>query len=175
MFLVTLLFFLAGQMEFRRYVASFIGGRDAKLRFIRIANDIEHNLASYVATVTVINVCLGVVVAVGAWLFGFPSPMIFGILAMVLNYIPYIGPGCMALILFAVGLVTFPSLGYALVAAGGVRGLDHDRRAYPDAGRARAPAHAQSARGLAGARVLDLDVGSDGRFSGGSAHPHRGW
>jgi predicted PurR-regulated permease PerM len=115
LFLVTLLFFLAGQMEFRRYVASFIGGRDAKLRFIRITNDIEHNLASYVATVTAINVCLGIVVTVGTWLFGFPSPVIFGILAMVLNYIPYIGPGCMAVILFAVGLVTFPSLGYALL------------------------------------------------------------
>jgi predicted PurR-regulated permease PerM len=115
LFLVTLLFFLAGQMEFRRYVASFIGGRDAKLRFIRITNDIEHNLASYVATVTAINVCLGIAVTAGAWLFGFPSPVIFGILAAVLNYVPYIGPGCMAVILFAVGLVTFPSLGYALL------------------------------------------------------------
>jgi predicted PurR-regulated permease PerM len=115
LFLVTLLFFLAGQMEFRRYVASFIGGRDAKLRFIRITNDIEQNLASYVATVTAINVCLGIAVTAGAWLFGFPSPVIFGILAAVLNYVPYIGPGCMAVILFAVGLVTFPSLGYALL------------------------------------------------------------
>jgi predicted PurR-regulated permease PerM len=115
LFLVTLLFFLAGQMEFRRYVASFIGGRDAKLRFIRITNDIEQNLASYVATVTAINVCLGIAVTAGAWLFGFPSPVIFGVLAAVLNYVPYIGPGCMAVILFAVGLVTFPSLGYALL------------------------------------------------------------
>jgi len=34
---------------------------------------------------------------------------------MVLNYVPYIGPGCMAVILFGVGLVTFASLGYALI------------------------------------------------------------
>jgi predicted PurR-regulated permease PerM len=115
LFLVTLLFFLAGQMEFRRYVASFIASRDAKLRFIRITNDIEHNLASYVATMTVINVGLGVVVVAGCWLFGFPNPLIFGILAMVLNYIPYVGPGVMAVILLGVGLVTFPSLGYALI------------------------------------------------------------
>jgi predicted PurR-regulated permease PerM len=33
---------------------------------------------------------------------------------MVLNYIPYVGPACIAFILFAVGLVTFPSLTYAL-------------------------------------------------------------
>jgi predicted PurR-regulated permease PerM len=115
-FLATLIFFLAGQLEFRRYATSLFASRDAKLRFIRIANDIEHNLASYLAVVTVINVALGVIVAVGAWAFGFPNPIIFGILAALLNYIPYIGPGCMAIILLGVGLVTFPSLGLALAA-----------------------------------------------------------
>ena len=115
LFFVTLVFFLATQMDFRRYMVSFFSTRDAKLRFIRISNDLEDYLGSYVATVTAINFCLGVVVAIGAWLFGFPSPVIFGIMAMVLNYMPYIGAGCMTLILFAVGLVTFPSLGYALI------------------------------------------------------------
>src|SRR5262249_38057238 len=89
--------------------------RDAKLRFIRIANEIEYSLASYLAVVTVINVVLGVITAVGAWLFGFPNPFLFGIIAAVLNYIPYIGPACVVVILLAVGLVTFPSLGYALI------------------------------------------------------------
>ncbi len=115
LFLVTLLFFLAGQKDFRRYVASFFASRDAKLRFIRITSDIEHNLASYVATVSVINFCVGAVVAAGAWLFGFPNPLIFGILAMVLNYVPYVGPAFMAVILFGVGLVSFSSLSYALI------------------------------------------------------------
>jgi predicted PurR-regulated permease PerM len=115
LFFVTLIFFLATQMDFRRYMASFFTTRNAKLRFIRISNDIEEHLASYVAIVTVINFGLGVVVAIGAWLFGFPSPIIFGILAMVLNFIPYIGAACMTVILLGVGLVTFPSLGYALV------------------------------------------------------------
>ena len=115
LFFVTLIFFLATQMDFRRYMVSFFTTRDAKLRFFRIANDIEDHLASYVAIVTVINFGLGVVVALGAWLFGFPSPLIFGILAMALNYIPYIGAACLTLIILGVGLVTFPSLSFALV------------------------------------------------------------
>jgi predicted PurR-regulated permease PerM len=115
LFFVTLVFFLPSQIDFRRYFASFFTSREAKLRYIRIANDIEYNLASYLAVVTVINFALGVVVALGAWLYGFPSPLILGILAMVLNYIPYIGPACMALILLAVGLITFPSLGARLL------------------------------------------------------------
>ena len=115
LFSVTLIFFLAAQMDFRRYVVSFFSNREAKLRFLRIANDIEQQLVSYLVTVTVINFCLGVVVSAGAYAFGFPSPLLFGILAMVLNYIPYIGAGCMTVILFGIGLVSFPSLGYAII------------------------------------------------------------
>jgi predicted PurR-regulated permease PerM len=115
LFFVTLIFFLATQFDFRRYTASFFTSRNAKLRFIRITKDLEEHLGSYVAVVTMINFGLGVVVAIGAWLFGFPSPIIFGILAAVLNYVPYIGAACMTLILLGVGLVTFPSLGMALI------------------------------------------------------------
>jgi predicted PurR-regulated permease PerM len=115
-FVATLIFFLAGQLQLRRYTASFFTSREGKLRFIRIANDVEQNLAAYVGVVTVINGALGCVVAIGAWLFGLPNPAIFGFLAALLNYIPYIGPVCMVLILLGVGLVSFPSLGQALVA-----------------------------------------------------------
>jgi len=79
-------------------------------------HDVEHNLATYVAIVTVINGALGTIVAAGAWLLGLPSPLILGILAMALNYIPYVGPACMAIILFAVGFVNFSSLGQAFIA-----------------------------------------------------------
>jgi predicted PurR-regulated permease PerM len=116
LFFAILIFFMASQIRFRAYLAAFFGTRDAKLRFIRIANDIEHNLASYVAIVSVINAALGLIVAAGAWLLGLPNPLILGIFAMLLNYIPYVGPACMAIILFAVGFVTFSSLGYASIA-----------------------------------------------------------
>ena len=116
LFFATLIFYMAGQMKFRRSLAAFFATRDGRLRFIRITNDIEHNLASYVAIVTVINAALGAIVAGGAWLLGLPSPIILGVLAMLLNYIPYLGPACVAFILFAVGFVTFPSLGQAVIA-----------------------------------------------------------
>ncbi|HZD61209.1 MAG TPA: AI-2E family transporter, partial [Xanthobacteraceae bacterium] len=115
LFFVTLIFFLATQINFRRYVASFFTTREGKLRYIRIANDIEEHLATYITTVTIINFGLGVVVAIGAWLFGLPNPIILGLAAMALNYVPYIGAACTTVVLLGVGLVTFPSLGYALV------------------------------------------------------------
>ncbi|MGH6771811.1 MAG: AI-2E family transporter [Xanthobacteraceae bacterium] len=114
-FSATLLFFLVGQMELRRQIAGMFTGRDAKLRFLRIVNDIEYNLASYLAVVSAINAGVGVVVAIGAWLFGLPNPAIFGLVAAILNFIPYIGPACTTVILFGVSLITFPTLGYALL------------------------------------------------------------
>lgn len=114
-FVATLFFGLVSQVEVRRHMTSLFAEREGKLRFLKIANDIEQNLASYVATVTAINICLGLAVAAGAWLFGFDSPLLLGLMTAVLNYIPYIGPACMVVVLLGVGLVTFPTLGYALL------------------------------------------------------------
>jgi predicted PurR-regulated permease PerM len=79
-------------------------------------NDIEHNLAGYLTTVTMINAALGTIVGIGTWLLGFPNPVIFGLLAAFFNYVPYVGPAAMVVVLFGVGLVSFPSLGQAAIA-----------------------------------------------------------
>ena len=61
-------------------------------------------------------VALGVVTTVMLYLVGFPNPVTFGLLTLVLNYIPYIGPAIVALVLFGVGVVAMPSLAYAALA-----------------------------------------------------------
>jgi predicted PurR-regulated permease PerM len=116
LFFGTLMFFLVGQIELRAQLVSFFATRDAKLRFLKIVTDVERNLAGYLAVVTVINASLGVIVALGAFALGFPNPVIFGVLAALLNYVPYVGPAVMVVILFSVGLVSFPSLGQAFIA-----------------------------------------------------------
>ena len=116
LFFGTLLFFLVGQFGLRARLVSMFSNHESKLRFLRIVNDIEKNLAGYLALVTVINAAVGTITALGAWLIGLPDPAIFGLIAAVLNYIPYVGPAIVVLTLFAVGLVSFPSLGHALVA-----------------------------------------------------------
>ncbi len=116
LFFAAMLFFLIGQGTLRANLVAMFPNRDAKLRFLKIANDIEHNLAGYLTVVTIINAALGAIVAAGAWLLGLPSPVTFGVLAAVLNYVPYVGPAVTVVALFGVSLVTFPSLGQALIA-----------------------------------------------------------
>jgi predicted PurR-regulated permease PerM len=116
LFFATLLFFLIGQIELRNQTVAMFGQRAAKLRFLKIMRDIERNLAGYLAVVTLVNAVLGVIVAAGAWLIGLPEPAIFGLLAALFNYVPYVGPAAMVIVLFCVGLVTFDSLGQAVIA-----------------------------------------------------------
>ena len=123
LFFATLYFFLVGQIDLRNHAISLFGSRDSKLRFLKIMRDIERNLAGYLTVVTIVNIGVGVIVAVGAWLIGFPSPVIFGLMAGLLNYVPYIGPAAMVVILFGIGLVTFPSLGQAFIAPVGLIAL----------------------------------------------------
>lgn len=115
-FFGAMIFFLVGQGALRSQFIAMFSVRESKLRALKILNDIEHNLTGYLTVVTMINAALGVIVAIGAWLLGFPSPVIFGVVAAVLNYLPYVGPAVMVVALFGVGLITFPSLGHALIA-----------------------------------------------------------
>jgi predicted PurR-regulated permease PerM len=115
LFFITLVFCLIVQTGIRNRIVAMFGDHDAKLRFLKIIKDIERNLASYLTIVTCINVAIGVIVAIGTWIIGFPHPEVFGLLAMLLNYVPYVGPATTVVALFGVGLITFPSLGYALI------------------------------------------------------------
>ncbi len=115
-FFGTLIFFLVTNIHLRRKLIVAFGSRDARLRMMRIWNDIERNLVDYVALVTAINLALGAVTAVMLYAIGFPNPITFGLLTTGLNYVPYLGPGIVALVLFCVGLVATPSLAQAALA-----------------------------------------------------------
>jgi predicted PurR-regulated permease PerM len=116
LFFATLLFFLIGQIELRNQAVSMFTSRDSKLRFLKIMHDIERNLAGYLTVVTLVNAGVGTIVAVGTWLIGYPNPVIFGLLAALANYVPYVGPAVMVIVLFGVGLVSFPALSHAVIA-----------------------------------------------------------
>ena len=116
LFIIAFLFYLVSEIEVRNFLISVMSTRDAKLRVIRITKDIGHNLTGYLVVVTVVNLGLGIAVMLGTWLLGFPYPLVFGLMTMLLNYVPYVGAVVVTFVLFVVGLALFPSLGYALIA-----------------------------------------------------------
>jgi predicted PurR-regulated permease PerM len=94
-------------------------GRDARLRTLRILNEIEGSLGAYLLTVTIINLCYGAATGLICAASGMPNPAGLGALAATLNFIPIIGPFVMFLILTVVGIISLPTLSAGLVAAFG--------------------------------------------------------
>jgi predicted PurR-regulated permease PerM len=118
LFFGTLFFYIIGRAEFRKYAVNWFASREARLRALKILNDIEDNLGGYLIVVTAINLSLGAVTAVMAYLLGLPAPLLWGALAFGLNYIPYVGAAIMYVLLFVIGLMTYPTLLGALLPPG---------------------------------------------------------
>ena len=112
----TLILFIASWKDLRRALVMNFGDREGRLRMLRIINEVEEHLGSYLLTVTMINVGVGVVTGLICAVTGMPNPAGLGALAATLNFIPIIGPVAMWIILVVVGIVAFPSLGAGLLA-----------------------------------------------------------
>ncbi len=115
LFFGTLFFFIIGRAEFRKFALNWCATREARLRALKIFNDIEDNLGGYLFVVTLINLSLGVVTVAMAYALGLPAPILWGALAFALNYLPYVGAGIMHVLLFVIGLLTFPTFLGALL------------------------------------------------------------
>jgi len=123
LFFVTLILFIASWRDLRRAMIMTFSDHDARLRTLRILNEIEVHLGNYLLTVTVINIGVGVGTGLICALTGMPNPAGLGALAATLNFIPIIGPVAMFAVLVVVGLVAFPTIGGGLMAALAFSGL----------------------------------------------------
>lgn len=127
LFFATLILFIASWRDLRRALIMNFRERDARLRTLRILNEIEVHLGNYLLTVTVINIGVGVAAGIVCAVTRMPNPAALGALAAALNFIPIIGPVAMFVILAVVGVVAFPTLGGGLAAAiafGGITFLE---------------------------------------------------
>jgi predicted PurR-regulated permease PerM len=116
LFVAMLILFIASWRDLRRALIMNFGERTARLRTLRMLNEIEEHLGNYLMMVTMINVGIGVVTGLICAVTGMPSPAGLGALAAVLNFIPIIGPVAMFAVLVVVGQVAFPSIGAGLLA-----------------------------------------------------------
>lgn len=119
LFFATLFFFLIVRSELRSNIAVLPSEHETRLRLLHAIRDVDRNLARYLTLLTGVNVVIGLLTAAFLFAIGFPNPVAFGVLAFILNYVPYLGPASMVFILFLVGLGTYPELGQSLLAPAG--------------------------------------------------------
>jgi predicted PurR-regulated permease PerM len=106
--LLVIFFFLAGWTAMRKRTIVSRGSFEGALTTARVIQQVVDATSTYIGTITVINVTLGAITAVILWQLGMDSPIMWGGIVAVLNYIPYLGPIASALLLFFGGLMTFP-------------------------------------------------------------------
>lgn len=83
----------------------------------RLVRGIQVEVSRYLLTVTVINCCLGGLTALILWAWKMPDPLLWGGVATLLNFMPYIGAITNTLLLIAIGLLTFHDPAHALLPA----------------------------------------------------------
>ncbi|MFL6729166.1 MAG: AI-2E family transporter [Sphingomicrobium sp.] len=113
--LLVIFFFLAGWTAMRKKTIVSRGSFEGALTTARVIQQVVDATSTYLGTITLINIGLGGLTALVLWWFGMPSPVMWGGIVAVLNYIPYLGPIASALFLFLGGLMTYSDVWTALL------------------------------------------------------------
>ena len=116
--MVLLLFFLlrSGDLFLRRIVEILPTFSDKK-QAVDISREITRNISGYLVTITLMNGAVGIATGFATYMFGLSNPVLWGVLAFVLNYILILGPLSGVAVLFLAGLLTFDTLWLALMPA----------------------------------------------------------
>ena len=85
-----------------------------KVRAVKVVRTVQQEVALYFASVSMINLALGVTVTLLTWAFGLPMPWFWGALVALLNFIPYIGASVSAILLLLAGMAFTDSFSQAL-------------------------------------------------------------
>ena len=117
------LFFLAGGPPLLARMAASLAGSEKSAACLRVTEAIRAELGRYFGTIAVINLGLGLATAAAMAALGMPNALLWGTVAAVLNFIPFLGPVTTLSILAIAALVTFNNVGQALAVPGAFLGL----------------------------------------------------
>jgi predicted PurR-regulated permease PerM len=70
----------------------------------------QRDISYYYATQVLINCGVGIAVTATSWWLGLPSPLLWGVITGVLNFIPYLGPLAASVMMLLAGIMTFDTL-----------------------------------------------------------------
>jgi len=116
--LLLTFFMIESRIRLRRHLMFDRASFGSSIKAARVMREVQDRVAAYIATVGLINAGVGVVTALGAWLLGVEAPVMWGGLAAILNFLPYIGPLAMVVLLGLFGIGTTETIVLGLVPAG---------------------------------------------------------
>jgi predicted PurR-regulated permease PerM len=115
--ILTLFLLTGGPPMLARMTAAFADNLNAS-HVLKIIEAVRREVGRFYAVTALINLGLGVVTTVAMMLLGMPTPYVWGIMAALLNFIPYAGPVTTLAILTIVAAMTFDTVPRVLGVAG---------------------------------------------------------
>lgn len=112
--MLTVFLLASGTLFYEKIIQSFSSLSDKK-RALRIVYDVEREISRYLLTVAIINICLGIAIGLGLWVIGMPMPFLWGAVAALLNFLPYIGAAMTLIGVAAMSIVSFDTLTMAAI------------------------------------------------------------
>ena len=89
---LVLLYFLLNTGDiFLRKIAAIQRNAENRHKVVSIARRLERDISAYLLTITLINAGLGTAVGLALWWLDMPNPVLWGTMACLLNFIPYLG------------------------------------------------------------------------------------
>lgn len=116
--ILVVFFFLAGWSRTRRNAIETRETFGGAMAMARVIQNVVDATSAYLGTITAINIILGLMVAGVLWAMGMPTPLMWGGIVALMNFVPYLGPICAAILLALGGLMTFDNVWTALFPAG---------------------------------------------------------
>jgi predicted PurR-regulated permease PerM len=116
--ILVIYFFLGGWTRLRRETIRSRESFDGAMAVARVIQNVVDATSRYVLTIATINLMLGATLALALLIIGMPSPLMWGGIVALLNFIPYLGPIVAAVLLALGGLMTFSDVWVALMPAG---------------------------------------------------------
>ena len=108
-FAVLVIFFsLSGWTRMRRRTITTRTSFDGAMTTARVIQQVVDATATYLGTITMVNISVGLLVALLLHWMEMPTPLMWGGIVAVLNYIPYLGAMASVLLLALGGLMAFP-------------------------------------------------------------------
>ena len=112
--IVVLLFILMQREDLRDRLIRLAGSSDLHRTTVAM-DDAARRLSRYFLGQLALNTAFGIVIGVGLWIIGVPSPVLWGIFALVMRFIPYIGAVLSAVLPIALAAAVDP--GWSMVLA----------------------------------------------------------
>lgn len=113
--LVLTYFLLASGDVLIKNVLRVLPSMREKRNAVELVYNVERGISAYLLMVSTINVCLGIVVGIAMWLLGLPNPVLWGAMATLFNFVPFLGALCGTVVILLVSILSFDSLSYALI------------------------------------------------------------